>query len=227
MDLDGTLSEIVASPELARPAQGVREVLGGLAKRYRLVAIITGRRAEEASAILGVDHVVVLGLYGFEDAAPDLVTSIAPLVEAAVAAVPQAWVEDKAASIAVHYRQAPDPDAARASLTLALRSVADEAGLHLVEGKMVLELVPPGRPMKGAAVERLAGERALEAILYAGDDHADIDAFHALDRLRERGAVTVRVAVRDHATPSDLLGAADLVVDGPDGLVELLRSLLA
>ena len=114
------------------------------------------------------------------------------------AEVPEAWVEDKGVSIAVHYRQAPDPASASAALLVALQPVATEAGLDLIEGKMVLELVPPDRPLKGGAVERLVGEHALEALLYAGDDHADLDAFAALDRLSasEAVGVAVRVAVR-------------------------------
>jgi trehalose-6-phosphatase len=68
----------------------------------------------------------------------------------------------------VHYRQAPDPVAARAALLVAPQPVATDGGLCLVEGKMVLELVPPDRPLKGGAVERLAGEHALQAVLYAG-----------------------------------------------------------
>ncbi len=62
-------------------------------------------------------------------------------------------------------------------------------------------------------------------MLYAGDDHADLDAFAALDRLAERGTLAVRVAVRGRETPPELEEAADLVVDEPRGLVELLRQL--
>jgi trehalose 6-phosphate phosphatase len=136
-------------------------------------------------------------------------------------------VEDKGASVAVHYRQALDPPAARAALLVALQPIATSSGLDIVEGKMVLELVPAGRPMKGAAVERLAREHELEAVLYAGDDHADLDAFAALDRLARDGdgIIVVRVAVHGAETPEALVEAADLVVQGPSGLVETLRTL--
>jgi len=200
-------------------------VLRDLAGRYRLVAIVTGRRSEEAGALLDAPGISILGLYGSEDAAPDLVAAAVPLVRTAAEVVPEAWVEDKGASIAVHYRQAPEPHTARLELVLALQPVASQNALELVEGKMVLELVPRGRPMKGAAVERLAGEHALEAIVFAGDDLADLDAFEALDRLARRGVAAVRVAVRGDETPSALLEAADVTVEGPSGLVELLRSL--
>ena len=196
-----------------------------LTRTYRLVAIVTGRRSEEVAALLDVPHLLLLGLYGMEEEAPELVTALVPSVETAAAVVPEAWVEDKGVSIAVHYRQAPDPATARSRLLVALQPPASDAGLDLIEGKMVLELVPPGRPMKGGAVERLAGRHGLEAVLYAGDEHADLDAFAALDRLAERGTLAVRVAVRGRETPPELEEAADLVVDEPRGLVQLLLQL--
>jgi trehalose 6-phosphate phosphatase len=116
--------------------------------------------------------------------------------------------------------------AARAALLVALQPIATDGGLRLIEGKMVLELVPPDRPLKGGAVERLAGEYALQAVLYAGDDHADLDAFAALDRLAREGVTTVKVAVRGPETPEALLDAADVAVDGPGGLVAFLSQLV-
>ncbi|HEY7401698.1 MAG TPA: trehalose-phosphatase [Actinomycetota bacterium] len=225
LDFDGTLAELVARPELAQPAPGAREALAALVSSYAVVAVITGRRAEEVAALLGVDGLRYEGLYGMQDAAPELALALLPRVEAAAAAEPAAWVEDKGASLAVHYRQAEDPQVARSRLIAALAPVAASAGLELVEGKRVVELVPPGRPRKGETVERLAGELALGAVLYAGDDLADADAFDAMDRLHARGVATVKVAVRGDETPSELLDAADLVVEGPAGLVDLLRGL--
>jgi trehalose 6-phosphate phosphatase len=156
---------------------------------------------------------------------PELATAAAPLARRAANEVPGAWVEDKGVSIAVHYRAARDHVEARAALILALTPVASDSGLELIEGKMVLELVPPDRPLKGGAIERLAGELALDGALYAGDDHADVEAFVALDRLAAQGRTTVKVAVRGEETPRALLDAADLVVDGPVGLVGLLDQL--
>lgn len=179
-------------------------------------------------ASLQVPGLRFFGLYGLEGVEmPELVTAAVPLAERAAAQIPEAWVEDKGASIAVHYRQAPDPVGARASLLMALTPVATAAGLELLEGKMVVELVPPGRPLKGGAVNRLVGEHALEAVLYAGDDVADLDAFAALDRLALAGsvAVAVKVAVEGPETPTTLVAAADVVVQGPVGLVALLRTL--
>jgi trehalose 6-phosphate phosphatase len=226
LDFDGTLAEVVARPELARPVPGAREALARLVGTFAIVAVITGRRAEEVAALLDVDGVTYEGLYGIQETAPELAFALLPQVEAAASIEPAAWVEDKGASVAVHYRQATDPGAARSRLIAALAPVAASAGLELAEGKRVVELVPPDRPLKGGAVERLAGEWALEAALFAGDDLADLDAFDALDRLSERGLMTLRVAVRGEETPEELVDRADLVVEGPAGFVELLDRLL-
>ena len=226
VDFDGSLSAIVAHPDLAVPAPGARDALAALIPVYGVVAVVTGRRAEDVADRLRVPGLRYEGLYGMQDAAPELLLALLPRVEDAAAAVSEAWVEDKGVSLAVHYRQALEPARARRTLMAALEPVTAEAGMELVEGKMVLELVPRDRPMKGGAVERIVGESALEAVLFAGDDVADIDAFGALDRLAARGLHTVKVAVRGSETPADLLGAADLEVDGPSGLVTLLRELV-
>lgn len=225
LDFDGSLSAIVARPEDAQPVEGAREALAALVGRFRVVAVISGRRSEEVAELLNVPGLRYFGLYGMEEAAPELMAVVAPRVQAVAEAVPEAWVEDKGASIAVHYRQARDPPRARAELVAALAEVASSAGLEVVEGKMVVELVPAGRPRKGGAVERLVGENQLSAALFAGDDVADLDAFRALDGLADKGLLAIKVAVRGEETPGDLVDAADVVVDGPEGLVELLGQL--
>lgn len=225
LDFDGSLSAIVARPELAGPVAGARDALLGLVARYPIVAIVSGRSADELARLLDVDGITYEGLYGIEETATDITLALLPGVERAAALVPEAWVEDKHISVAVHYRAAPDPSAARAALVSALEPIAASAGLELLEGKMVLELVPAGRPLKGGAVERLARERGLDAVLFAGDDVADIDAFEALDRLSDEDMLTLRVAVRGPETPEELVRRADIAVDGPGGLVELLRIL--
>ena len=225
LDFDGSLSAIVARPEDARPVEGAWEVLAALVVRYRVVAVISGRRSEEVAALLDVPGLRYFGLYGLQEAAPELIAVVSPKVQAAAAAVPEAWVEDKMASIAVHYRQAPDPARARAQLVSALKGVASSAGLEVVEGKMVVELVPAGRPRKGGAVERLVGENHLSAALFAGDDVADLEAFRTLDSLAEKGLLALKVAVRGEETPQQLLDEATVLVEGPKGLVELLGHL--
>lgn len=230
LDFDGTLAEIVTRPELARAAEGARDTLEALCERARLVAIVTGRPALDVRTLLESDAVEVHGLYGMEGrpdpAAAALVETILPFAEAVASETPGAWVERKGLSLAVHVREAPDPDAAEAEVRAELAAIARRHGLHLLTGKRVVELAA-GRPSKGDLVERLARQRGIEAALFAGDDVADLDAFDALDRLARDGMPTVRVAVRGPETPAPLLDRADDVAEGPAGLVAMLRGLAA
>jgi trehalose 6-phosphate phosphatase len=148
-------------------------------------------------------------------------------VERIASLVPGAWVEDKGASLAVHYRQAESPEAAPGLLGPPLHALARDRGLAVLPGRMVLELAPLEVPGKGSVITQHVRARGLRAALYAGDDAADLDAFAALDRLREDGTLAVKVAVSSNETLPELLAGADMVVDGPAGLLSLLRVLAA
>ena len=86
---------------------------------------------------------------------------------------------------------------------------------------MVLEIRPPVAADKGTAVRALVTRAGVSRALYAGDDATDVDAFRGLDELE----LGVRVAVDSGEAPPDLVAAADLVVDGTDGVLALLRAL--
>jgi trehalose 6-phosphate phosphatase len=123
----------------------------------------------------------------------------------------------------VHTRQAADPEAALARLREPLATLAADAGLTLEPGRFVLELRPPGID-KGAALRALAGEREARAVLFCGDDLGDLAAFAALRDLRADGVPGCAVASRSAESPQ-VAEAADLVVDGPPGIVRLLAEL--
>jgi trehalose 6-phosphate phosphatase len=226
LDFDGTLSEIVARPELARPAPRTLEVLNSLRDRVQLVAVVSGRPATDLRALIPVPGVQLVGLYGMaEDEGRERIEAVLGAVEAAAAMVPGAWVEDKGASLTVHYRGATDPMRAHALLAPALQQIVDRNRLTLLEGKMVVEVASGPVPGKGAVLKALAGDHRLKGVLYAGDDRPDLDAFAALDQLAAEGRSTVKVAVRTEETPEEVLAAADVVVQRPAGLLELLSEI--
>ncbi|MEA2234100.1 MAG: trehalose 6-phosphate phosphatase, partial [Solirubrobacteraceae bacterium] len=136
--------------------------------------------------------------------------------------------EDKRAIAAFHWRGAPDEDAAEE----AVRAIAERAvtaGLHTHWGRKVLEVRPPVAIDKGRGVRRLLSGHDLAAGLYVGDDVTDLDAFAGLRALVDEGQLgaAVCVGVRSDETPPRLEEAADLLVDGPSGVRELLRVLVA
>ena len=217
LDVDGTLAPIVARPQDASVPEETRDELRRLAERYGLVACVSGRTGDDAARIVGVEGLRYVGEHGLEldpEAAAwsDRLHAFADGVD---------WpVERKRLSVSFHWRTAGDPEAAE----LFLRRISERAaaeGLHPRFGRKVLEVRPPVDADKGTAVRHLLGERKLARALYAGDDATDLDAFRGLDGLE----VAVRVAISSTEGPSDLGTAADLVLAGPEALLDLLRQL--
>jgi trehalose 6-phosphate phosphatase len=217
LDVDGTLAPIVARPELAEVPEETRAELRRLVERYALVACVSGRSGEEARRLVGVEGVVYVGVHGLE-LAPEAERwreALRPFAQ-----LDWPWLEDKGLTVALHWREAADEQAARAELE-GVAERAEEAGLEVRWGRKVLELRPPVEADKGTAVRTLLEERGLRRALYAGDDTTDLDAFRGLDGLE----VAVRIAVASPEAPPGLREAADLVVASPAELLELLRQL--
>jgi trehalose 6-phosphate phosphatase len=129
-------------------------------------------------------------------------------------------IEDKGRAVAVHTRRAADPEAALAELREPLAKLAAKHGLVVEPGRMVLELRPPGMD-KGHALSLFLAERAARSVLFAGDDLGDLAAF---DAVRASGLPGV-IVCSGSAEVTELAERADIVVDGPDGVVALLGEL--
>jgi trehalose 6-phosphate phosphatase len=136
-------------------------------------------------------------------------------------------LEDKEAIAALHWRGVPDEDQAQAAVE-SVAAKAEAAGFTAHWGKKVLEIRPPVRIDKGAGIVHLLRDRNLGAAVYVGDDMTDLDAFHGLTELVDNGRLghAVRVGVRSDETPPPLEAEADAMVEGTDGVRELLRDLL-
>ncbi|MEU6348637.1 trehalose-phosphatase [Streptomyces sp. NPDC047072] len=239
LDFDGTLAPIVADPELARAHPGAVPALAALAPKVASVAVITGRPAEVAvrnggfAGVPGLEHLVVLGHYGAErwEAGTGKVTAPPPHpgVAAVRAELPAlldgtgAWIEEKGRAVAVHTRRAPDPQAAFDTLRAPLTDLAARHGLVVEPGRLVLELRPPGMD-KGVALRDLAHDLSAGAVLFAGDDLGDLPAYGAVDDLRAEGTPGLLVCSGSNEV-TELRDRADVVVDGPGGVVDLLTAL--
>jgi len=84
-------------------------------------------------------------------------------------------------------------------------------------------LRPPGAD-KGTALTGLVREHASRSVLFCGDDLGDLPAFAAVRALRGAGVPGCTVASRSAECPQVALDA-DLVVDGPEGIVALLAAI--
>jgi trehalose 6-phosphate phosphatase len=126
-------------------------------------------------------------------------------------------VEHKGLSVGFHWRTA----AANARWAQAFaKEMARRTDLELHPGKMSVELRPPLPTDKGTVVAELCS--GLGAACFVGDDRGDLAAFAALDRLAAQGMSTYKVAAASTEMPAELQAAADLVVDGPEGVASLL-----
>jgi len=240
-DIDGTLAPIVDDPERAAVPAEARAVLAGLARRYALVACVSGRRASAARRMVGVDELTYAGNHGLElltpaDERPRLDPALGHRGAAAAGFVSRLdWprlasvglrLEDKGPIQAIHWRGAPDPELA-AQRAQALAALAEQEGLVAHLGRMVLEVRPLATVHKGIAVRRLVDEAGVGAALFGGDDRTDLDAFAALRDLSASGELerAVCVGVVSEEAPPEIAAHADVVVSGPAAFLDLLRDL--
>jgi trehalose 6-phosphate phosphatase len=235
LDYDGTLAPIVERPSEAVLAHGALDALTRLAPRLGILALVTGRPADvvvEIGGLAGVESLVVLGQYGAQRWTANGLVSPSPLpgIEAARGSLPPllavegAQLEDKGLALVVHTRTCADPAEAQSRLTDPVRRVAEALGLEVHAGRFVLEVRPPGFDKRGALLSLC--EPAPAAVLFAGDDLGDLPAYDAVDELRAAGVPGVLVCSGSSEGPAALRERADVVVDGPLGVVALLETLL-
>jgi trehalose 6-phosphate phosphatase len=249
LDFDGTLAPIVDDPADARIHPDATSVLTELADAVYAVAVITGRPARQALALGDLDTVgnalgdagkelYLFGQYGNERWSSTSRRIVSPRPPRGLAtylgALPSllrrldaadAFVEEKGLAVAVHTRRLPDPAGAFTRLLPELEKLATDSGLVVEPGRQVIEARAPGTD-KGQVVRKLAEDISAGGFLFAGDDLGDLEAFEAVAALREEGMPTFLVfsgSEEEHA----LAARADLVVDGPAGVLSFLRQLTA
>lgn len=247
-DFDGTLSPIVMDPwgaAVLPAAQRALRRLAGVAEVH--VAILSGRTASDVAARTRIGGASYLGNHGVERgrlarrqrpgsmaievfAVPDRYAQAAERVATRLPElVPDPWlvVERKPPAVSLHFRSAPDVDAAATRVAEAVDQLDPERELVRFPGRRVLELRPPGVPAKGEALESLLGEHQPSAAFMLGDDVSDAEAFAALTSARAAGRLDgLAIAVQARTeTPPAVAAAADLVLASPAEAARFLSGL--
>jgi trehalose 6-phosphate phosphatase len=243
LDVDGVLAPIVRHADDAHVPEPTRVLVIAVAKRYGLVACITGRRATTARRIVSLGSITYVGNHGAEvlrggATEVELDPEVAAWSRRIAEWAERAWSdrldrlrvrsEDKEFIRAYHWRGAPDEAAAEEAVR-ELAKRAEEDGFVVHWGRKVLEVRPPVPLNKGRGVERLLDGTDITAAVYVGDDNTDVDAFETLRKLTSAGRLETGlcVGVRSDETPPELEEQADVLVDGPHGVRMLLSALAA
>jgi trehalose 6-phosphate phosphatase len=224
-------------------------VLLDLSSVVRAVAVVTGRPARQVLALGGLEEVgreiavtghelYVFGQYGFERWSSTSRRVVSPRppqgLSGFLAELPQvlrdagvadAFIEDKGLAFAVHTRRLDDPAGALERLEPRLRDLAGRHEMTIEPGRNVIEARSPGMD-KGSVVRDLAADLQAGGFLFAGDDLGDLEAFAAVEGMRAEGLPTLLVCSASEEE-SALVARSDVIVRGPDGVLDLLRRLAA
>lgn len=245
LDFDGVLSPIVPDPATAVIHPDGPRTLVALARVVRGVAVITGRPARQAIELGRLEEVGrelategrtlhVMGQYGNErwsSATGEVVSPPPPEgLSAFRAELPRllselgladAFVEDKGLAVAVHTRRLPEPAAAFERALPVLTEAARRHALGVEPGRLVVEVRAPGMH-KGQALRTIHAELDGRGVVFAGDDLGDVEAFRAVGDLRAEGRPGLLICSGSEEQRA-LVELSDIVVDGPPGVLALLR----
>lgn len=185
-DFDGTLTPIVARAEDARLSAAVSARLRALATQLPL-AIVTGRAVADVRDRLGFEPQFLMGSHGAEDPRDPAATAARThcldtlrqhlLARQADLAAAGILVEDKGASVALHYRLSRDREQALLLISEILHPC--DAAWRVFGGKMVANAVAKGAPDKAAAVHTLVARCGARCAVFAGDDLNDEPVFES------------------------------------------------
>ncbi len=188
LDLDGTLADIVERPSLVHVPDRTKAALRALHDKLDgALAIVSGRCLSDIDMLLtphtfacaACHGAVIRTTFGLNEngrLSEDTLGRLSRLAKEALLEYDGVLIEAKKASLAIHYRMAPQHGAR--CRAFAKRLVDLHSGLDLISGKMVVEVVPKGTS-KGRAIESLlkvppfSGRRPL----FLGDDLSDESAF--------------------------------------------------
>lgn len=207
LDVDGTLLEIAPTPDATTVPAGLKELLTSLQGiAGGALALVSGRSMAQLDRLFAPLRLPAAGLHGLERRtasgarqdvpAPDKLPQAArdSLVKVATRH-PGLLLEDKGATVALHYRLAPDlQQTARHAMAVAVAQAGP--GYMLLNGKMVIEL-KPANSSKSQAIAAFMSEPpfAGRAPIFVGDDHTDEAGFEYVNRV---GGLSIQIG----ATPS-------------------------
>jgi len=188
LDFDGTLVELADRPDAVKADDRVRRIVErAQSYLHGRVAIITGREAGFVRAQMPLPGLAIAGSHGQElhfgdgrtrvPPAPISLNDLGDWLEAESRQHAGVLVERKLLGVALHYRMAPEAENWAHSVA---GELAQQHGLDLQPGKMMIELRTSGSD-KGGAIREFLSEPEFSGRMpvFLGDDLTDEPAFVA------------------------------------------------
>jgi trehalose 6-phosphate synthase/phosphatase len=213
LDFDGTLAEIVEHPSQARVGASMLDALRACQRRSDTeLAVVSGRSLDGLRTVLGLPDLVLVGNHGLEIQGPGVEPFVHPDTPHFAARMRElahalgqgaehgVWIEEKGASLTLHYRGAAPR--LHAAIAERARERVRQAGFQARDAICAVEARAPTGWDKGHAALHVLRARHGPAwsdevrVVYAGDDDTDEDAFRALQGL----GVTFRVGRAERPT---------------------------
>ncbi len=188
-DIDGTLAPIVANPSMIMVPHKIKSDLIRL-DRMAAVAIITGRARADALAKIGFNPGFLAGNHGaeglpgrneIEQSYVCMSTEWENQLQVILPRDKNGWIviENKGATLSIHYRKAPDQDSAHKNILAAINMLIPVP--RRISGMYVENIIPPDSPNKGEALLIIMNHLKYRKALYIGDDETDEDVFRIGD----------------------------------------------
>lgn len=190
-DFDGTLAPIVEDPSRASVRPKTRVLLSKLCRKFP-VAVISGRSRKDLGRLLegaGLKRLQQkIGSHGMDWGGGRGLASVsrirkevarwAKVLKPEVEALEGVWLENKAYSLSVHYRNAPNPKRAKRDIARLIdRLVGPRSSCRVIGGKCVVNLVHASAADKGGALLLLTKRLRCDRAIFVGDDVTDEDVF--------------------------------------------------
>lgn len=220
MDYDGTISDIAAMPDEAKPTTEIRTIIKKLvANKNNTLVLITGRSMKdmdvwfpEKNIIIHAEHGAITRKNGVWDKITDNMSWINEAEEIMKfyhQRTPGSMIEKKTSSISFHYRKSSEIIKELQSFHCrnSLRDLLVGRNCEIINGKKVIEVKLAGRD-KGKVVDSYLEN---DFIFCAGDDETDE---HMFKKLKKTNAYTILVG--------DKITTAKYKIKGPECIRKLL-----
>jgi trehalose 6-phosphate phosphatase len=237
-DFDGTLSPIVDQAEAAQLSPRIEVLLKELVTQVSMLAIISGREINDLRKRIHIPEVKLIGNHGMEkwvdgrrvladgvEEDQNAIASVAGHLEDRFAE--GVWFENKGLSLSLHYRSVKDPQKFKQEQLLEMQKLADRNGLRFSEGRMILEFKVNVDVNKGDALNDLAQQDDLNAVIYIGDDITDMAAFEACKVLRKKGIKAYGIGVKSEESDPQVVASADYFLEGLSDVDDLLSWIIS